>query len=280
MGIIHCDFMLKVNTSLKPIYTFGVLFRLHNYNVLGHTMYKFFFLLLLLICPGIMQAQTLESILQGYHAAIGGLDKYPQNNPVIIKSQMQGGGGGEKRPMTFTLKAPKSSRMDLVIQAGLTYTMAYDGKQAWSIQPWTGSMDPQPMNADDAKDAGRMIKFMWNDLMMTSNDGVQLQYIGKDEIEGSEVYKIKSTSADGSEIIYYLDVDSYLIIKWTSRSMNSGVLSESDTFLGEYQVLNGRTLPFVFEQKMNGETMSSTYIKEYLFNASVSDAIFSMPVKQ
>ncbi|MGA1414359.1 MAG: hypothetical protein ACO323_04820 [Candidatus Kapaibacteriota bacterium] len=243
-------------------------------------MHAFYFLLLLLFSPSITQAQTLESILKGYHAAIGGLDKYPQQNPIIIKAQMQGGGGGQKRPMTFTIKAPKSARMDLVIQAGLTYTMAYDGKQAWSIQPWTGSMDPQPMNADDAKDAGKMIKFIWNDLMVANSDEVTNSYEGKDEIEGSEVYKIKSTYSDGSEIIYYLDVDSYLIIKWTSRSMNSGVLSESDTFPGEYQVIDGRTLPFVFEQKMNGETMSSTNIKEYQFNASVSDAIFSMPVKQ
>ncbi|MEY3313406.1 MAG: hypothetical protein RLZZ578_926 [Bacteroidota bacterium] len=243
-------------------------------------MSRFHFLLLMLVFPCIMQAQTLESILKGYHAAIGGLDKYPQQNAVIIKAQTQGGGGGQKRPMTFTLKAPKSSRMDLVIQAGLTYTMAYDGKQAWSIQPWTGSMDPQPMNADDAKDAGRTIKLLWNDLMASGNGGSILTYEGKDEIEGSEVYKVKSKYADGTEIIYFLDVDSYLIIKWTTRSMNSGVLDESDMFLGEYQVIEGRTLPFVFEQKMNGETMSSTYIKEYQFNASVSDALFSMPAKQ
>ena len=141
-------------------------------------------------------------------------------------------------------------------------------------------MDPQPMNADDARDAGRTIKLLWNDLMASGNGGSILTYEGKDEIEGSEVYKVKSKYADGTEIIYFLDVDSYLIIKWTTRSMNSGVLDESDMFLGEYQVIEGRTLPFVFEQKMNGETMSSTYIKEYQFNASVSDALFSMPAKQ
>ena len=70
-------------------------------------MSRFHFLLLMLVFPCIMQAQTLESILKGYHAAIGGLDKYPQQNAVIIKAQTQGGGGGQKRPMTFTLKHQK-----------------------------------------------------------------------------------------------------------------------------------------------------------------------------
>lgn len=237
-------------------------------------------LLIMLIFPSIMHAQTLESILKGYHAAIGGLEKYPHNNAVIIKAQIQRQGGGEKRSMTFTLKAPNSSRMDLVIQAGLTYTMAYDGKKAWSIQPWTGSNDAQPMNADDARGAGRTIKLMWNDLMLMGSDGASLRYDGKDEIEGSEVYKITAKHTDGTEIIYFLDTDSYLIIKWTTRATNSGVLEETDMFLGEYQKVDGRTLPFAFEQKMNGETVSSTLIKEYQFNANVSDSVFSMPVKQ
>jgi len=242
---------------------------------------KTILMLLIMIASTIMvEAQTLESILAGYHKAIGGKDKYPMQSAVIIKAQTQGGGGGEKRPMTFTLKSPNSSRMDLVIQAGLTYTMAYDGKQAWSIQPWTGSMDPQPMNADDARDAGRTIKLIWNDLITEGKGGSTLSYEGKDEIEGSEVYKILAKHPDGSEITYYLDIDSYLIIKWTTRSMNAGVTEESDMFLGEYQVIDGRTMPFAFESKMNGETMSSTYVKEYQFNASVQDALFTMPNKQ
>jgi outer membrane lipoprotein-sorting protein len=229
---------------------------------------------------GMMQAQNLESVLSGYYKAIGGLEKYSKQGSVIIKAQSQGGGGGQKRPITFTLKRPNSSRMDLVIQPGLTYTMAYDGNQAWSIQPWTGSMEPQPMNADDARDAGKTIKFMWNDLMLGGADGTTLSYEGKDEIEGSEVYKIMAKHADGTEIIYYLDIDSYLIIKWTTRTMNSGVMEESDMFLGEYEVIDGRTLPFAFESKSNGETMSSTFVKEYQFNASIDDAVFTMPKKQ
>ena len=254
-------------------------FRTHIIHYRIH-MKTILMLMFMLFCSSMIEAQTLESILAGYHKAIGGKDKYPQQSAVIIKAQTQGGGGGEKRPIIFTLKSPNSSRMDLVIQAGLNYTMAFDGKQAWSIQPWTGSMDPQPMNADDARDAGKTIKFIWNDMITEGNDGAKLSYEGKDEIEGSEVYKVLAKHSDGTEITYYLDIDSYLIIKWTTRSMNSGVIEESDMFLGEYQVIDGRTMPFAFESKMNGETMSSTYVKEYQFNASVDDAVFTMPKKQ
>lgn len=266
---------------LKPTYKNAVIFSLFKKSTFyGICMKAIHLLLILLLSTGMIEAQTLESILAQYHKAIGGKDKYPMQSAVIIKAQSQGGGGGQKRPMTFTLKGPSSSRMDLVIQPGLSYTMAYDGKQAWSIQPWTGSMDPQPMNADDARDAGKTIKFIWNDLITEGKDGTKLSYEGKDEIEGSEVYKILAKHPDGTEFIYYLDIDSHLIIKWTTRAMNSGVMEESDMFLGEYQVFDGRTMPFAFESKMNGETMSSTYVKEYQFNASVDDAMFTMPKKQ
>jgi hypothetical protein len=68
---------------------------------------KTILMLLIMIASTIMvEAQTLESILAGYHKAIGGKDKYPMQSAVIIKAQTQGGGGGEKRPMTFTLPIP------------------------------------------------------------------------------------------------------------------------------------------------------------------------------
>jgi len=53
-------------------------------------------LMIMLFCTSMIEAQTLESILAGYHKAIGGKDKYPQQSAVIIKAQTQGGGGGSK----------------------------------------------------------------------------------------------------------------------------------------------------------------------------------------
>ena len=226
-----------------------------------------------------MQAQTLESVLAGYHKAIGGLDKYPLKGSVIIKAKSQGGGGGEKRPMSFTFKAPNKSRMDYTIQPGLVYTRAFDGVQGWTIQPWTGSMEPQPLNADDSRDAKRMIKTMWNDLILNGSDGTKLEYTGKDEIEGSEVFVVNAKHTDGTVMVYYLDVDSYLLIKIVTKSLESGILVESEMFPGDYEIVDGRTLPFTLESKSNGESNGSTFVQHYDFSSNIDDVFFMIPVK-
>ena len=225
------------------------------------------------------QSQSLQSIIDGYQKAVGGKEKYPESASVIIKSKTQGGGGGEKRPMVFTLKSPDKARMDFIFQPGLTYVQAFDGSNGWSIQPWTGSNDPQPLNEDDSKDAKRMVKMVWNDLLLNGSDGSAIEYSGKDEIEGSEVYKITAKSPDGASRMYYLDIDSYLIIKTTVKYNESGVARESDSFYSEYKVIDGRTLPYNIESKANGETVGVSYIEAYQFDKQVDDSFFLMPSK-
>lgn len=232
------------------------------------------------VCNGIVHAQTLQSLLTEYHKAIGGADKLLAMNTVIVRAKSQGGGGGQKRPMTFTIKLPDKARMDYSFQPGLTYIQAFDGTMGWTVQPWTGSLDPQPLNEDNAKDAKRIAKMVHNDLVTNGKDGTKLEYKGKDEIEGSEVYKIEATRKDGTVVTYFLDVDSYLIVKTTTKYTESGVAVESDMFPSDYKTVNGLTLAYTFETKSNGEVTSANYVEVYDFTAKVDDAFFTMPAKK
>ncbi len=236
---------------------------------------------ILIVCTCISaQSQTLESIIAGYQKAIGGAEKLNSFVSVVIKAKSQGGGGGQKRPMTFTVKLPDKARMDYSFQPGLVYIQAFDGKVGWTVQPWTGSSDAQPLNDDDAKEAQRITKMVHNDLIINGKDGTKLEYKGKDEIEGSEVYKVSATRSDGSVVVYYLDTDSYLIVKTTTKYMNSGVAVESELFPSDYKTVNGFTLAYTFETKSNGEVTSANYVEMYDFTTKVDDSFFTMPAKK
>lgn len=236
-------------------------------------------LLSFLLFSSVAEGQTLESILSGYHKAIGGIDKLNTFTSVVIKAKSQGGGGGQKRPMTFTIKLPDKARMDYSFQPGLTYIQAFDGKTGWTVQPWTGSLDAQPLNDDDAKEAKRITKMVHNDLVTAGKDGTKLEYKGKDEIEGSEVYKISATRSDGSVVIYYLDIDSYLVVKTLTKYTSSGVAVESELYPSDYKTVNGLTLAYTFETKSNGEVTSANYVESYDFTIKVEDSFFTMPSK-
>jgi|APEBP8051072266_1049373.scaffolds.fasta_scaffold13103_1 hypothetical protein len=238
------------------------------------------FLVTFTVCSGLTHSQTLQSILTEYHKAIGGAEKLLAFQSVIVRAKSQGGGGGQKRPMTFTIKLPDKARLDYAFQPGLTYIQAFDGTSGWTVQPWTGSLDPQPLNEDNAKDAKRIAKMVHNDLITNGKDGTKLDYKGKDEIEGSEVYKIEAIRKDGTAITYFLDADSYLIVKTTTKYTESGVLVESDMFPSDYKTVNGLTLPYTIETKTNGEVNGANYIEVYDFTTKVEDAFFTMPAKK
>ena len=48
------------------------------------------------------------------------------------------------------IKRPGSIRYEAELQ-GLTQVQAYDGSQAWQINPFQGRKDPEKLSADDAK---------------------------------------------------------------------------------------------------------------------------------
>jgi len=79
--------------------------------------------------------------------------------------------------------------------------------------------------------------------------------------------------------VYYLDIDSYLIIKTTVKYNESGVARENDSFYSEYKVVDGRTLPYNIESKSNGDTVGVSYIEAYQFDKQVDDSFFLMPSK-
>ncbi|MBC8046561.1 MAG: hypothetical protein H7Y00_07180, partial [Fimbriimonadaceae bacterium] len=55
---------------------------------------------------------------------------------------------GFEIPMSLTLARPNKVRMEGTFQ-GQTFVQVYNGTEGWSINPFAGSLDPQPMGADE-----------------------------------------------------------------------------------------------------------------------------------
>lgn len=237
-----------------------------------------FTLLLTLLTAVAAHGQTLDDILTGYYKAIGGADKIANIQSLVLHGR-QMWGGAQKRPMTISIKGTKV-RYETDIQPGIRFMQAYDGTVGWRVMPWSGSMEPQPMNEDDRKSYARQAEILRNDLITYKERGTKLEYSGKDEIEGSDVFKIKATRTDGATVTYYLDADSYLIIQRNIKYREEGIEQEEDMFPSDYKQVNGMILPFTFESKNEGTTTSAMTIEKYDFNSQIDDALFAMPSTQ
>jgi outer membrane lipoprotein-sorting protein len=223
----------------------------------------------------LLLAETVDEIIAKNVQARGGMDKIKSVQTTRSTGVMTMGPGMEA-PGTLIQKRPDMARLEFTVQ-GLTAIQAYDGKVAWQIMPFMGKKDPELMTADDKKDIEENADID-GPLVDYKSKGNQVELLGKDKLEGTDVYKLKATLKNGDVITIYLDADSFLEIKEQVNRVVRGTEQEVETSLGDYKEVNGLMFPFAMETGVKGspQTQKLTLSKIEL-NVPVDDSIFKMP---
>ena len=113
-------------------------------------------------------------------------------------------------PFTMAKKRPGMMRMDFTIQ-GLTGTQAWDGKQGWSVMPFMGKKDPEPISGEDAKSFEDQADFD-GPLMDWKTKGHTIELMGKEQVEGADCLKLKLTKKSGDVDYYFIDAETFLLV--------------------------------------------------------------------
>jgi hypothetical protein len=219
-----------------------------------------------------VQATTLDSLLQKHRAAVGGRDACLRVTQYTVKGKYISGDGSWKKSMTMTVKGAKL-RTDMIMQPGMSMVRAFDGMSGWSIVPWTGSLDPQPLNAEDSKDLASQNDLIRTDLIIGTDKGRTLSYKRTEEDDGSECHVIIAKHADGLEREFFLDGDSYLVVKVVTRYRFQDTDHESVSTYSNYKTFGGLLLPTALE----GEGGGGVYVSDISLNAAIDDSVFVMP---
>jgi outer membrane lipoprotein-sorting protein len=218
-------------------------------------------------------AETVDEMIAKAVAARGGLEKMKaiQSLDMTIKANQQ----GLEFPGKMRFKRPDRLRLEMTIQ-GKTMVQAYDGKTAWMIMPFLGSPDPQTMSADDAKDVVEQAD-MDGPMVDYKAKGHSVELLGKDDVEGSPAYKLKMTLKNGDISYIYIDTETGLEVKETSKRKQQGSEVEVDSFPTNYKPVNGVMIPFAIENKVQGKSMGQFTIDDAKANVAIDDAVFVMP---
>jgi outer membrane lipoprotein-sorting protein len=224
---------------------------------------------------GMTQELNLEEVLAKYFQTIG-MDAVKEWKTITMagKSTAQ----GMEFPITMVMKRPGKMRLEVEIQ-GNKMIQIVDGNQGWSVVPWSGSTDPQDMTADELNGMKEQADFDGS-LYNWKEKGHKVELIGKDDLEGSSVYKIKVILADGNIETYFIDTENFVPIKIASVTKIQGNETESETFPSNYKEVNGAMMPFTIENKYKGQTVSHVVMDKYEINKEVSDSLFLKPAKK
>jgi outer membrane lipoprotein-sorting protein len=220
--------------------------------------------------------QTVDELVAKSIEARGGLAKLKAVTSMRLSGKMTMGPGIEA-PISIEFKRPSRVRMEFTFQ-GNTGVQAYDGAHGWSINPFSGKRDPEPMSADELKDVQEQAD-MDGPLVDYKAKGNTVELLGKEKVEGSDAYKLKITLKSGDVRYEYLDADSLLPIKEEARRTVRGSEMELESTLGDYKdVGGGLLLPHSIESGAKGRPEKQNLVIEKVeLNPPLDDARFTMP---
>jgi hypothetical protein len=168
-------------------------------------------------------------------------------------------------------------RVDFGVQ-GLDIIQAYDGHGAWRVNPLQGRKDAEKMSADDAR-AMADAALVDGPLLAARKDGSRVDYLGREDFDGTNAYKLKVTQKDGDEFTYWLDPDTFLEIKVDETRKIRGAEQTSETELGDYEKVAGVYFPMSVESWTQGQSSQRqrTIIASGVANTQLAADYFAEP---
>jgi len=220
-------------------------------------------------------AASLDELLAKNLEARGGADKMAAIKTLKLDGKLRFGGQFE---LTFVQyqKAPESVRSEASIQ-GLTAVQTWDGKEAWQISPFQGRKDPEKMTVDDAKSMADDAPIA-GQLIGARERGSKIEYLGTEDVDGTDAHKLKVTLKNGDIEYVYLDPDHFLEIRTVAQRYVRGTQVESVTDYGDYEEVAGVYFPFSMttENKADGSRQQTT-VEHAEANVAIEDSQFAFP---
>ncbi|MGB2622805.1 MAG: hypothetical protein WA857_08130 [Candidatus Acidiferrum sp.] len=188
-------------------------------------------------------AQTADEIVAKVLDARGGVEKSKAiqteriTGILYFNPEMYG-------PFLAEFKRPGKMHNEVTLQ-NKTVVRTFNGKDmGWVLNPFAGKSVPEPMSADDIKDAANESDID-GPLVDAKAKGNLIELAGTEKVEGHDAYILKVTRKDGSASSYSFDTQTYLLTKWSGKDMVNGDSVIHETYFHDYRDVGG--LKFAFE---------------------------------
>jgi photosystem II stability/assembly factor-like uncharacterized protein len=225
-------------------------------------------------------AMTVDEIVSRNIAARGGADRMHAIQSIRATGKSRYGDGDFTLELTSAWLTTRSGRTRTEDSfQGLTGVDAYDGREAWRTEPWEGRRDPFRLSADETK---RMAHEADIDgpLVDWQQKGNRVEYLGTENIDGSQAHKLRVTRKDGDWEITWLDPDAFLEIRAETHSFVRGVERVSVTDFGDYEQVAGVWMAFAFDSGPKGQPRHShTRVERIEVNVPVDESLFAFPAQ-
>ncbi|HBL25648.1 MAG TPA: hypothetical protein DD490_02305 [Acidobacteria bacterium] len=219
--------------------------------------------------------QTADELIEKNIEAKGGREKIQAIKTARMTGTMTLGMGMEA-PMTMEMARPNKVRLEFVFQ-GMTGVQTYDGKDGWMLMPFLGKTDPEAITGKQLEQLQEQAD-MDGLLVDYKAKGHQVEFAGKEDLEGTPTYKLKITKKNGDVGYYWLDAETYLELKASGKTSINGQEVEGEAWFGDFKETGGVLFPHSIENKAAGAPGGMTIsIEKIEVNPELAEARFGKP---
>jgi outer membrane lipoprotein-sorting protein len=233
-------------------------------------MKKLFLVLSMVAVVAAANAQTVDEIVKKNYLAQG-YDKLQKATSIYVEGktvQM-----GTELPMVMQMKDNGKIKVTISFN-GMDIVTAYDGQKGWMINPMTGSDTPVEIPAEQLEEIKK--NDMYHSQLQTLLENGKLQLTGDEDVNGKPAYKLEGTQANGGKIYFFIDKESFLLVK-TSITVNAmGQEMTVDNYVKETADVNGYIYAKLTATFVNGQESGSVTLDKFELNKEIDDSIFMM----
>lgn len=220
------------------------------------------------------QAQTLDEVVSKHITAMGGEAKLNALNTQIAEGSMSLQG------MNFPLKVINVNKKAMRIEfeaMGTNNIQVITDKGGWMflpVQQQTAAVDSDPADlADSQRDLD-----LTGELVDYKGKGHTAELIGKETIDGQELFKIKLTRKDASVSNYFVDATTWYVTKRTTvKSIQGQEIEIVENYSDFKKSDNGYVYAAAQEQLPMGMKINYTKVQ---VNPAVDEKVFEKPAAQ
>ena len=223
-------------------------------------------------------SQTADEIINKHLEALGGKDKLANLKTLKLLCSVEFA-PGMKAPITMYYINNECMRVEVEVQ-GMKILSAVEGDSGWSINPMSGKKEAERMNADEIKESKDQMDIT-GALYNYKEKGHTVELLGKEDMEGTEVYKLKINKKSGDVEYDYIDAETYLKLKETTTHKFNDKETSGDVFYSDYRKAGDILFPFSMENRQTGASQGQALIVESVeVNPVIDRSIFKMPAPQ
>jgi hypothetical protein len=221
----------------------------------------------MMISAQLVSGQTVNDILARYESASGlaARQKIKTLTSIGRITQM-----GNTLPISIIQKRPNKYRLDVHLDEG-RITQAYDGMFGWSFNPF---VDTDTVQLEGSELAQIRESSDFDGILHSYRQkGFSILLAGKVKIGAMNAYKIQIKKPNGEVMNFYLDVNTYLVIKSDIGLLINGMPYLAESNFGDFRKIGGMILPY-YIQSRNGSMFTEIRIDTVRLNETMEDFYF------